>query len=456
VAALLPRLNSPDREQRYRAAVLLGECGAAAVPALTRLLRDGTLLERPAAASALGHTRHRSALLPLVRALRHADPSVRERAVAALGYLRLARAYPALAWVLQCRRGEERALAVVALGQLGDQRAVEPLSRCLSDPGLAESAAQALGNLGSTEAIPQLIRAVEFYAALDTGAGAANACAWALGVIGAAQSVPALCKVAARAKYLRATGLRETADTALMNIGEAGIEALATALGQKDTAEVAGSALARLGAAALPPLCKLALEADRATRLRALGVLDMLRDPRAVPTLLHLLADADPGIRGEAVRLLGVLNVTAVVPHVQERLADPADEVRWRAAVTLAGLGDVHLDRAPLLTAALEDRHEGVRILAARALTWLAKLHASHRLRQALPALRRLEQPWRAGSLDAKEAYMAAAQAIEAATADTRALPLAAAPTESDGLDLPRAAEAPEPDPADLPRVADE
>lgn len=446
--SLLAQFSHPDRTQRHQAAQAAGALGPAAVPALGRLLREGRLLERPTAARALGHTHSRGALPPLVHALKDRELEVRLQATVALGRLGFARAYPALVWVLRHRRGEEQRAAVEALGLIGDRRAVPVLSPLLRGTTLTGTAALALARLGERAVVGEVAAALRLFTHTGGDPDHAGACIRALGTLGGPESVRALCRLGAARPDLRLG-----AEEALMEIGEAGIAALAEALCHADTAQLAAVSLGRLGAAAVPPLCTLVLTADHATRLRALAVLDTLRDPRAVPTLLEILADSSPAIRAQAVRILGLLNVTAVVPRLLDMLEDPDAVVRRRAAVSLAALGDFGLERVPLLTDALEDLDEGVRTVAARALTWLAKLHRSHLLRQALPVLRRVSQPWRPGSLDARDAFNAAIEAIEAATDDRRALPLAAAPGAPDGASLPRPAGTPEPDAAALPRI---
>jgi HEAT repeat protein len=445
----LAQLGSPDREHRYRTAAQLGRLGAPAVPGLRTLLRDGGLLERAAAAAGLGHTGDRGALAPLVRALRDPELAVREQAIEALGRLGMPRAYPALVWVLRTRRGAEQRLAVSALGRIGEPRAVPHLIRMLA--AHPEAAAEALGRLRHIDGVGPVIKTLRTYTGIEASSEIVDACIRSLGQLRSPAAVPALCRVPDFG-----TGSFAAAKEALVEIGEDGIPALAEALRRAETADLAAQALLALGPSTLPHLAALTQDRERAVRTRAIALLDRLRDPRAVPTLLRLLHHEDPNTRGEAARVLGLLNVTAVAPHLHRALDDPAPPVRWRAAVSLAALGDFHLERAALLTEALEDPQEGVRVIAARALTWLARLHAAHQLRAALPALRRWGTPWRAGTLEAKDAYLAAAEAIEEATADTRSLPLSAAAGETDPTSLPRPADAPSPDPISLPRAADD
>jgi HEAT repeat protein len=102
--------------------------------------------------------RQSSEVLPVLsRMLDHPDAIVRWGALFGLGTLGDSRAYELI--TKQLELPEARCWAVVALGNLGDRRACELLIPMLGDGdySLRTCAAEALGKLGCTEAVPDLV-----------------------------------------------------------------------------------------------------------------------------------------------------------------------------------------------------------------------------------------------------------------------------------------------------------
>jgi HEAT repeat protein len=104
--------------------------------------------------------------------------------------------WPDLVAVMNDRSaGGERGTACWLLGVLGDERALGPLIAALRelDPSLRAESARALGALGSPQAVPGLIAALQTDADTDTRAAAA----YALGLIGDPRAIdPLLAKLA--------------------------------------------------------------------------------------------------------------------------------------------------------------------------------------------------------------------------------------------------------------------
>ncbi|MDQ3753408.1 MAG: HEAT repeat domain-containing protein [Acidobacteriota bacterium] len=149
-----------------------------AVVLLVPLLNDKNEFVRREAAYALGETRSRTAVEPLVAALaRDKEAGVRGAAAVSLGMIKDEAAVPALSEALgrriaragflnriTFRKREEndfvRRAAVVALGQIGSREAVPALIAVLSNERAGDDvrreAARALGLIGDVAAVPAL------------------------------------------------------------------------------------------------------------------------------------------------------------------------------------------------------------------------------------------------------------------------------------------------------------
>ena len=84
IEPLVVLLGDKDSYVRGRAAYALSMIGQPAVPALIRVLEDGTTESRPGAISALGKINDPRAIAPLIRALGDVDERVRSEAMASL------------------------------------------------------------------------------------------------------------------------------------------------------------------------------------------------------------------------------------------------------------------------------------------------------------------------------------------------------------------------------------
>ena len=87
--------------------------------------------------------------------------SIRIEAIEALGKMGSASATAVLVEQLKDANGDLRKRSIDALGRIGDDRAVEPLIEMLSDEQARLHAIRALGDIGSTNAIPGLSALVQ-------------------------------------------------------------------------------------------------------------------------------------------------------------------------------------------------------------------------------------------------------------------------------------------------------
>ena len=137
---------------------------------------------------ALGQT-HSQMSIRLEEALQGEDASVRWRAAEALGLIGSEQAIPALTTALQHEKAFVRQRAAEALGKIGSAQAILALTTALQheDASVRWPAAEALGLIGSAQAIPALTTALQHEEAFVR-----RQAAEALGKIGSAQAIPAL------------------------------------------------------------------------------------------------------------------------------------------------------------------------------------------------------------------------------------------------------------------------
>jgi HEAT repeat protein len=180
VPALIPLLQDKVKAVREETSTALAAIGEAAIPALVDALRDHEWLVRLHAVEALGKTRSRTAVQPLLAVLfNDADSAVREDAIRALGEIGDPEAVEFL--FIAMRDPALRTLAVEALGRIGDRRAVPVLidvvagtnppdaPRAVAGCGdrwneevITQGAAvRALGAIGDEAALPALVAALE-------------------------------------------------------------------------------------------------------------------------------------------------------------------------------------------------------------------------------------------------------------------------------------------------------
>jgi HEAT repeat protein len=351
VPALTRALGHEDARARIDAADdlgLIGSPAAAAVPALCKLMeRDPDPLARIAGA----------------RALAGIDPK-NEKAI------------PILALALEDRTGKVRRRAAQLLGDLGPgaRSAVDALIKASkdSDPTVSWAAVDALGQLGpeAERAVPALVQALN-------QASTRGAAVDSLGQIGRqAQSA-----VTALEQVLKGDDVtvRWATATALVRIGgpgaRPGIRFLLKPEGVpgrslSDAAQILTAPTAR---EALPEL----LEAAREPALRDAvaeicgSVVVYLKKDQVPAGATRLLHDRDVGVRCVAAWTLynaRAIEIKDAIAVQRETLKAADPWARRQAARFLGKLGSSAKDAAGDLSALLDDKDEGVRDAAARAL----------------------------------------------------------------------------------------
>jgi len=180
VRALVPLLQDKVKAVREAVSLTLAAIGESAMPALLESLIHPDWLVRLHAVEALGKTRSREAVEPLLKVLfNDEDSAVREDTLRALGLIGDPRAVKYLFTAMN--DPAHRVLAIEALGHIGDRRAVPVLiqvvkgtnspvrSRTVASCGSAWSeetvaqaaAVRALGVINDTTALPTLVGALQ-------------------------------------------------------------------------------------------------------------------------------------------------------------------------------------------------------------------------------------------------------------------------------------------------------
>ena len=219
VEFILPQLNHVDSEVRMAAAWALWHIADdRALEPLIKLLRDKEWTVRQAAASTLQAVGDARAQDALIQALEDETSGVRVAAASSLGKIGDQRAVGPLINHLSDSNPDVRAAAAQSLGSIGDTQAIDSLKGLLNDtdPKIRESAAQALDKLGeplellihktlmgSQEALKELVtkndrRAISaFIQALnDPDPKVRSTAAYALGELNSPEAVDALIEMA--------------------------------------------------------------------------------------------------------------------------------------------------------------------------------------------------------------------------------------------------------------------
>jgi len=161
VPLLLDLIEDPDTARQRYAVEALSKIGdASVVPALATKLRSPNPRTRADTVTALGRIGDPSAVIIIVPALSDPEPTVRSAAIKALYWSRFpGDALATLAGLLHDTDPVVRMHAAEQLGDLADSRAVPVLIDALSDdPNVARAAADSLGSLKDEAAVPALIR----------------------------------------------------------------------------------------------------------------------------------------------------------------------------------------------------------------------------------------------------------------------------------------------------------
>lgn len=224
LAELLEAFSHPDEEQREVVAAALGELGhPRAVFPLRQALGDVSAAVRAAAAEALGKIGSSEGVPGLMSALEDREPEVRAAAARSLGWIKEPEGVPRLLEVLRDADEDIQRAAAEALADIGEP-AFEGLAAALNDRR-AVQAAEALGLLGTPDAVPLLLAALK-----QSEADVRRAAAQALGRIGDPEALSALGLALRDAQEV----VQRAAAYALAELGPEGHSTLRAALEDPD------------------------------------------------------------------------------------------------------------------------------------------------------------------------------------------------------------------------------
>ena len=292
--------TSPDRE----ALTALVNIGKPAVQPLIAVVKDKNITVRKNAIEALGEIKDARAVDTLIVSLKDENPDIRKNAAEALGKIRDIRAIDALVTALKDKKSsvQESSKAAIknTLQQLKDKRAIEPLITLLNhdDPAIRHFAAEALVGIPDPRVSDHLILALK-----DNNA---------------------------------------------------------------EVRENAASSLIKIGAPAVEPLIKTLMENDINIRIITIRILGDIRDTRSVEPLIDVLefksrkpVPEEAQLRYEAAKALGKMKATSAIQPLVNTLGDNDSHVRDSAAEALREIGTPSVQ---YLIEALEDENIHIRV----------------------------------------------------------------------------------------------
>lgn len=307
VKRLVFNLSVPESDDRYNASIALGKMGPdakAAVPTLTKALKDTEGRVRAAAARALGRVgaQARSSAASVVELLKDPDPAVRASAAGALHGIETESkdAVPALVSLLNDSDARVRMATITALTNFGQD---------------------------AKTTVPYIIEALE-----DTDKNVRNSAQAALLIFNPKpeQIVPPLIEV-----------LKSGSKPA------------------QDSAEVL---LAMIGEPALPDLTKLLIQVDSALREKSLNALWLMGSNAhaAVSEIVKIIEDEKAGftLRSTAISVIEKIgpDAEAAVPALLRILTSNEIYLRTRAAEALGSIGSSASSALPELMKASEEQ----------------------------------------------------------------------------------------------------
>ncbi|MBW8771559.1 MAG: HEAT repeat domain-containing protein [Gemmatimonadetes bacterium] len=268
----------------------------------------------------------------LVGRLKDEDADVRVAAAESLGKLEDSRAVPGLVAALSDREAKVRAAAAASLAKFTDPRALNGLAALLADPetDVRKQALDALTEYETGVPTASIVRLLS-----DPDADLRHDAAHAIGHFGDRSAASALVPL-----------LRDPSP----DVRQAAIESLT----ELHDVSHASAILSALG------------DANADVRHQAVSAISELKVPLPDATLLTMLRDPNADVRVQAAELAGERSSVAAIPSLRRMMDDEDQDVRENAISALANIGD---DAAVVaLRAGLASRDAKVRRAAAEAL----------------------------------------------------------------------------------------
>ncbi|MDD5746077.1 MAG: HEAT repeat domain-containing protein [Candidatus Omnitrophica bacterium] len=432
VQLLINDLNDRYSQDRITAIWLLGEIkNARAVPVIKSCLREkryNNSEEYSAMTEALKKIEKANPLLIMPQTKENTDIQVYESE----GNKSVVRSYKKSAWSMKLIEDGVSESTINALLDIGNP-AVPTLMRVLKPGNYYDSvratAAEALGEIKDTQAVPALIEALR-----DEYFFVRAATSWALGEIRDKRAVSPLIGMLCDKDY----HVRAAAAEALGKIKDTqAVPVLIEALRDKDY-HVRAAAATALGEIRDKRAVHALIHGYSPVTVASIEALGELKDTQAVPVLVEAFKNKDYQKREAAARALGKIKDTRSAQALIEALGDGDSNVRAAVALALDSLGwkDFSLNNQinyfiakqdydalvkvgkpaiPALILALKDENYYVRASAAEVLGKIKAVEAVPALSQALKAEVGEAAAWALGEIKDAHAVPVLIQALGAA-----------------------------------------
>lgn len=319
------------------------------VPGLLPLLAHGDADVRAYVALALGDRGDVRAIPALIAALSDIDTNVRSHAIEALGKLQAAAAVDVLIQLVEELHFELAFPALDALAAIGDQRIAHRLLPLLQNPLLKNSAVEALGRLGDEEAVIPVLKLLSDSAvAPGTIASAVQqiheryVSRYGSPVI--AELVQGSDVPASVAAFRAAIQTSSTAELlAIIAIvgwlpGEEAEAILLDLLNRAELRRACQDALAARGPAIIPAVLECFNRSSRDSQLGLIELCGRVADRRAVPPLLECLGNDDEVVI-QSLKALARIGDERLYASAKALLGHANPQIRQAAVAALNSLG---------------------------------------------------------------------------------------------------------------------
>lgn len=358
--AVIKSLNDDDNVIRKAAATALGYSDKRrAVISLMKALHDKDMGVKRIAIKSLGKIKDPLPVDSLIDELvnRSSHYNIRSAAAQALGEIRALKAEKVLIDCLTEPVTEEggypalfRILTIRALGQLKSKAAIKHILTILSatrNQEIREEAISALGEIGDQSATLPLVRLLKNEPKLKLNLGNGMYVSpdkdkrikliVALGKIADPITLPIFSELANDDNPIV---LRETVKALIMFKSNKTVVPLCTAIrnsNDKETKKMAFESIVALGHTATLKLVKLLDDNDPKIRMIAAQILGEIADVSSVKGLIKALQDNDKSVRNAAADSLGRFNNPAAIDALEKAVKDPT--VTYSAVHALANIG---------------------------------------------------------------------------------------------------------------------
>jgi len=351
-------LRQKDETRRYWATITLGRMGKTAVTALKRFTRAKDKQVRFSAARAIGESREKECIEPLIELLNDEYMSVRKAAADSLVSFGV-EAVPSLLGSIKRQDSGKSRWVVRVLVRIGPP-VIRPLLEIIKEDreDIYDLVTEVMDKIGSKGASVL----VGLMQDLDPHIRA-HAAQYAAGAEGEG-IIPSLIERLDDKSW----PVRRNAAESLVKFGNQALPILARAI-DADNTNVrywTTKVLARLGGEALDPLIRALSDEKEDIRMFASWALGEAGEEKGVPALIGALGDPFWIVRKSVAEALKKLQLLSV-PYLIKSLNHPNPDVRYWVARVIEDIGKLAVE--PLINVLLRDQDQEMRFFAAYALS---------------------------------------------------------------------------------------